>query len=55
MALSEIFGHGSPTRSYDPLRTASKMAVSVCAQNGGTPDSGMYRITPALQMSASHE
>ena len=46
-------GQGSDWKSSCPFRMASKICCSVSPQNGGTPDNRMYRMTPALQMSAS--
>ncbi|BAF10539.1 Os02g0831900 [Oryza sativa Japonica Group] len=37
LALSEMVGHGSESKSRDPRRTASKMPCCVSAQKGGTP------------------
>ena len=53
LASDEMWGQGSVAKSMCPLATASKICCSVSPQNGGTPLSRMYRITPQLQMSAS--
>jgi len=46
-------GQGSVSKSSLPFKMASKIWCSVSPQNGGTPHSRMYSITPHDQMSAS--
>ncbi len=50
----ETSGQGSIFRSTGSLRTRSKISPSVRPQNGGIPDSMMYRMTPTDHRSASH-
>jgi hypothetical protein len=44
--------HGNPEIPYSQFNI-QKQQIILPAQNGGTPHSKMYRITPALQTSAS--
>ncbi len=53
LASALMAGQGSDWKSRRPFRMASKICCSVSPQNGGTPHSRMYRITPHDQMSAS--
>eukprot|EP00955_Chlamydomonas_euryale_P018063 192134-Chlamydomonas_euryale.AAC.1 len=52
-AASEILGQGSVLKSMWPRSTILKICSSVSPQNGGRPDSRMYRMTPSDHMSAS--
>ena len=53
LASPEMCLHAPPSNSYLPDRILSFTPSSSSAQKGGPPESSVYRMTPALHMSAS--